>query len=70
MNCPKCHKPYERKSSTGTGYDVYEHASRNENGFRVVSSSDCCYVRRPTRTALDGRVRGAKKRTGSKPARK
>jgi len=45
--CPKCGKPYERKSRTAAGYDCYEHKSRNEGGFRVVSSRDCCYVEPP-----------------------
>ncbi len=54
MNCPKCKKPVEsvsklRKFEGGkvvVTHMIYEHASRIENGFRVVSSSDCCYVRK------------------------
>jgi len=43
--CPKCGKPYERKSRTAAGYDCYEHKSHNEGGFRVTSSRDCCYIK-------------------------
>lgn len=77
MKCPKCGKSITGKSQLRhrigdtyvTTHDIYEHAYHIENGVCVVRSGDCCYVRRPTPAALDGRVRGSK-RTSSKPARK
>ena len=60
MKCPKCGKQAEgishMRNRVGGKYvvthDIYEHASRVEGGFRIVSSRDCCYVRRTSR-ALD-----------------
>lgn len=78
MNCPKCKKPYESVSilrgfdkdgKVIATHDVYEHASRIENGCRVVSSSDCCYVRR-TRRALDGAKAPAKSKRSTGSPRK
>lgn len=53
MNCPKCGKKAEgvthMRNRVGGKYvvthDIYQHASRVEGGFRIVSSRDCCYVR-------------------------
>lgn len=52
--CPVCGRPVEAvghiRTRSGGEYVVthvrYEHASRIENGSRVVNSHDCCYVPR------------------------
>jgi hypothetical protein len=81
MKCPKCGKQAEcishMRNRVGGKYvvthDIYEHASRVEGGFRIVSSRDCCYVRL-TKRAPDARKSAPKSRSknskgSAKPAR-